>query len=62
MEGKLELTRFRGHLILTEVGVRNGQDPTPYPAEFRRQMIELVQAGKTPAELAQIASRGQRPD
>jgi len=24
----------------------------PYPAEFRQQMIELVQAGKTPAQLA----------
>ena len=24
----------------------------PYPAEFRQQMIELVRAGKTPAELA----------
>lgn len=28
---ELELTRFRGHLILTEVGVRDGQDPTPIP-------------------------------
>src|SRR4028118_1873768 len=24
----------------------------PYPPEFRQQMIELVRAGKTPAELA----------
>jgi transposase len=24
----------------------------PYPAEFRQQMIELVRAGRTPAELA----------
>lgn len=24
----------------------------PYPAEFRQQMIELVQVGRTPAELA----------
>jgi len=24
----------------------------PYPAEFRQQMIELVQTGRTPAELA----------
>jgi transposase len=24
----------------------------PYPPEFRRQMIELVQAGKTPTQLA----------
>jgi transposase-like protein len=24
----------------------------PYPAEFRQQMVELVQAGRTPAQLA----------
>lgn len=24
----------------------------PYPAEFRQQMVDLVQAGRTPAELA----------
>ena len=24
----------------------------PYPAEFRRQMVELVRAGRTPDELA----------
>lgn len=24
----------------------------PYPAEFRSQMVELVQAGRTPAELS----------
>lgn len=25
---------------------------SPYPAEFRRQMVELVRAGRTPEELA----------
>jgi transposase len=25
---------------------------TPYPAEFREQMVELVRAGRTPEELA----------
>ena len=25
---------------------------TPYPPEFRRQMVELVRAGRTPGELA----------
>ena len=25
----------------------------PYPAEFRRQMVELVRAGRTPDELSQ---------
>ncbi len=24
----------------------------PYPAEFRRQMVDLVQAGRTPSQLA----------
>ncbi len=24
----------------------------PYPAEFRRQVVELVQAGRTPSQLA----------
>ena len=24
----------------------------PYPPEFRRQMVELVRAGRTPGELA----------
>ena len=24
----------------------------PYPAEFRRQMVELVRAGRTPTQLA----------
>ena len=24
----------------------------PYPAEFRQQIVELIQAGKTPAELS----------
>lgn len=24
----------------------------PYPAQFRQQMIELVQTGRTPAQLA----------
>ena len=24
----------------------------PYPAEFRQQMIELVRAGRTPAQLS----------
>ena len=48
-EGVLKLTRFRGHLIL--IGRRSPTWATPkppYPAEFRRQMVELVQAGRTP--------------
>ena len=29
-----------------------GKHRTPYPAEFRAQMVELVKAGRTPQELA----------
>ena len=28
------------------------KSPPPYPAEFRRRMVELVRSGKTPAELS----------
>ena len=28
------------------------QSRPPYPAEFRRQMVELVRAGRTPEELS----------
>jgi transposase len=28
------------------------KSPLPYPPEFRRQMVELVRAGRTPGELA----------
>ena len=28
----------------------------PYPAEFRQQMVELVKAGRTPEELADMNS------
>lgn len=30
-----------------------GRSRRPYPPEFRRQMVELVRAGRTPSELAQ---------
>ncbi len=29
-----------------------GRSRRPYPPEFRRQMVELVRAGRTPEELA----------
>jgi transposase-like protein len=29
-----------------------GRHRTPYPAEFRAHMVELVKAGRTPEELA----------
>jgi len=28
------------------------KSPLPYPAEFRQQLIELVRAGRNPAEMA----------
>jgi len=28
------------------------KSPPPFPPEFRRQMVELVRAGRTPAELS----------
>lgn len=28
------------------------KSPPPYPAEFRRRMVELVRSGKTPTELS----------
>jgi transposase len=48
----VELTRFRGHLILVEVGVRYADPEAAVSAEFHQQMVELVQAGRTPAQLA----------
>jgi hypothetical protein len=47
----MELTRFRGLVILREKFPmpRNRQ---PYSSEFRRQVVGLVRAGRTPEELA----------
>ena len=48
-----ESTRFHGNLILSKEGVRNApRSRPPYPAEFRRQMVELVQSGRAPGELS----------
>ncbi len=38
--------------MLMEEGVRHADPEAPYPAEFRRQMVELVQAGRSPTQLA----------
>ena len=40
--------RGRGH----QEGDRMARPRPPYPAEFRRQMVELVRAGRTPEELS----------
>jgi hypothetical protein len=37
-----------------------GKTRTPYPAEFRAQMVELFKAGRTPQELARV--RADRTD
>ncbi len=34
----------------------------PYPPEFRRQMVELVRAGRSPEELAADLDEGRRSD
>ncbi|MGQ0813162.1 MAG: transposase [Gemmatimonadota bacterium] len=48
----MELTRFRGHLILGGgKGVHNGRQHR-YPPEFRRKIVELVRAG-SPEKLAE---------
>jgi transposase len=33
------------------LGAEMGKHRTPYPAEFRAQMVELVKAGRRPEEL-----------
>lgn len=48
----MELTQFRGHLMFGEKEFEMPRSRPPYPAEFRQQMIELVCAGRTLAELA----------
>jgi hypothetical protein len=40
------------HPIFWIFGVHNGKKHPPYAPEFRRQMIELVRAGRVPEELA----------
>jgi transposase len=48
----MKLPRFDGHLTLWSKEFEMGKTRPPYPAEFRGQMVELVRAGRTPAELA----------
>ena len=50
---RVELPRFRGHLSCWEEEVSAmPKSRPPYPAEFRRQMVELVRSGRTPEALA----------
>ena len=48
----MELTRFRGHLILWMEGVRYAQIKTAVSGGFRQQMVELFHAGRSPQELS----------
>jgi transposase len=50
----MELTRFRGHQIpFWEEEFTMAQSRPPYPAEFRRRLVDLVRAGRSPEELAE---------
>jgi transposase len=46
------LTPFHGHLIVQQIGVRHVKYQPPYPVEFRQQLVELVQAGRSVRELS----------
>ena len=46
------MTRFRGHQILVGGDARDAEIKTPYPAAFRRQMVDLVRSGHSPDHLA----------
>jgi transposase len=46
----LKLTRENGHPFVQEVPIM-GKHRTPYPAEFRAHMVELVKGGRRPEEL-----------
>ena len=48
----LDLTRFCGHLQTVRRRCSDGKSHPPYAPEYRRQMVELVRAGRTPGELA----------
>lgn len=55
---KVELTRFRGQAKINQKGVHDARNtPTlfrriPHLEEFRRRMVELVRAGRSPQQLA----------
>src|SRR6266404_4330761 len=48
----LKLTRFRGARQAFNGGFSDAKTRPPYSPEFRRQMVDLVRAGRDPAELA----------
>ena len=58
----LELTRFRGYLILLSGGgIHNATNPSAYPPEFRHQMVDLVRSGDPPPNWPVTLSAALRP-
>jgi len=49
---KLGLTRFGGHPEAFARGAADAKNTPPYSPEFRRQMVDLVRAGRNPDDLA----------
>ncbi|HUI54136.1 MAG TPA: transposase, partial [Bryobacteraceae bacterium] len=49
---RLKLPRFRGHPLFGFLESTMAKKHPPYAPEFRRQMIELVRAGRSPEGLA----------
>ena len=50
----LKLTRFRGHRNICVQETTMAKTRPPYTPEFRRQMVELVRAGRSPEELGRV--------
>ena len=48
---ELSLTQFRGNQFLVGGGTHDAEIKTPYPAEFRPQMGDLVRSGRSPDHL-----------
>ena len=48
----LELTLFRGHLIVFTGGVRDAHPNPVYSPQYRQQLVELVLAGRSANEVA----------
>jgi len=48
----VSLTRFRGQQILVGGGIRDAEIRTPYLAEVRRKVVDLVRSGRSPDHLA----------
>ena len=63
---ELELTRFRGHLMLwgssLRKGVHDGEDQTTTPSELRADTVRLVrQSGKSIPQIARDLGVSDQP-